>query len=267
MLGAIIGDVVGSRFEFHNIRSKDFVFFHPDCFFTDDTVMTCAAAQALLDAEGDPERLKRLAVSVLHDFGNLYPGRGYGGRFSAWLDSPDPKPYHSFGNGAAMRGSPVGWAAKTEEEAKRLSRIVTEITHDHPEGLRGAEAVAMCIFLAREGKTNTEIRNYVDGHYFRLDFSLSDIRDTYGFDETCQESVPQAITAFLESEGFEDSVRNAVSIGGDSDTIAAIAGSIAEARYGIPEDFRKLIFGYLDDRLSELVRRFENLYPPIPGRM
>lgn len=261
MLGAIIGDIVGSRHEFHNHRSKDFVFFHPECRFTDDTVMTCAVAKALLDSQTDPETLRSLASPVLHEVASRYPNAGYGGRFLRWVLSDAPAPYHSFGNGAAMRVSPVARAKETEEEVRLLSRLVTEVTHDHPEGLKGAEAVALCIFLARKGKSHSEIREFVTRNYYPLDFSLAKIRATYSFDETCQGSVPQAITAYLEATGFEDAVRNAVSLGGDSDTIAAIAGSIAEAEYGIPDGLRQKALSHLDPFLSGIVSRFEAVYP------
>jgi hypothetical protein len=183
-------------------------------------------------------------------------------------------PYDSYGNGAAMRVSPCGFAAKTLEEAKRLSRIVTEVTHSHPEGLKGAEAAAVCVFMARErsGLTamrgtraqvnpdHADIRDYVDKHYYPMNFTLADIREGYTFDETCQGTVPQAITAFLESEGFKDALRNAISIGGDSDTLAAITGGIAGARYGIPSWERRSLPYYLDDRLMKILAAFEDKY-------
>jgi type I restriction enzyme M protein len=182
--------------------------------------------------------------------------------FRQWMFSDAPKPYNSFGNGAAMRVSACGFAANTLDAAKLLSRKVTEITHNHPEGLKGAEAAAVCVFLAREGKSILEIRDYVNEHYYPMNFTLDGIRGEYRFDSSCQNSVPQAIMAFLESIGFEDAIRNAVSIGGDSDTIAAIAGSIAEAYYGIPTGIRKHALTFLDEYLLKILVDFENAYPP-----
>ncbi|MDR1246871.1 MAG: ADP-ribosylglycohydrolase family protein, partial [Clostridiales Family XIII bacterium] len=235
MLGAIIGDIVGSRFEFDNIKTTKFDMFAPDCRFTDDTVMTLAIAKAIVDADGDWERLGGLAVKYMRELGRRYCPGDYGANFSEWLHSDSIGPYNSYGNGAAMRVSPCGFAARTLDEAKLLARKVTEVTHNHPEGIKGAEAVASCIYMNREGKSKDEIRAYVDKHYYPMDFTLDGIRADYEFNETCQDTVPQAITAFLESEGLRSAVRLAVSIGGDSDTLAAIAGSIAGARYGIPD--------------------------------
>ena len=174
----------------------------------------------------------------------------------------DPQPYNSFGNGAAMRVSPCGFAASSLEEAKILSKIVTEISHDHPEGLKGAEATTTAVYLAREGKSINEIREHINDHYYPMDFTLDTIRPTYKFNETCQETVPQAIMAFLESSGFEDAIRNAISIGGDSDTLAAITGGISGAYYGIPADIRESALTYLDHRLITILNEFESVYGP-----
>ncbi|MEW5954278.1 MAG: ADP-ribosylglycohydrolase family protein [Bacillota bacterium] len=262
MLGAIIGDIVGSRFEWNNIKTKEFDFFTYRCEFTDDSVMSFAVAKALLDCAGNHDRLGDFAVKAMRDVGRPYPDCGYGSMFRQWMYSDNPLPYNSFGNGAAMRVSACGFAAKTLDEVKILSRKVTEVTHNHPEGIKGAEATAVCIFLAREGKSILEIRDYVNEHYYPMNFTLAEIRDGYKFNETCQGTVPQAIMTFLESTSFEDAIRNAISIGGDSDTLAAIAGGIAEAYYGVPIDIRKHALTFLDERLLKILADFENVYPP-----
>lgn len=249
MLGAIIGDIVGSRFEFNNHRSKEFALFTEGCFATDDSIMTLAVAKAILACEGDWDRLGEQTVKHMQQIGRKYPNCGFGGMFHRWVFSGDPQPYNSFGNGAAMRVSPCGFVAKTEDEAKMLSRKVTEVTHNHAEGIKGAEAVTVAIFMARNGATKKEIRERIERDYYKLNFTLDGIRDTYLFNETCQETVPQAIEAFLESITFEDADRNAISIGGDSDTLAAIACAIAEAYYGVPLLFRQKALTYLDEEL------------------
>jgi ADP-ribosylglycohydrolase len=280
LIGAIIGDIVGSRFDFDNHRSKDFELFTDECFVTDDSIMTLAIAKAIMEAEkaamkarkagmegekglkpplnpvdpiDDYSRLAgRMAVKYMQEIGRKYPNCGYGRRFATWVFSDDPQPYNSFGNGAAMRISPVGFAARTEFEACKLARAVTEVTHNHEEGIKGAEAVAVVIYMVRHGFTKGEIREKITHKYYPLDFTLDGIRDTYRFNETCQETVPQAIQAFLESASFEDAIRNAISLGGDSDTLAAITGSIAEAYYGVPEELKQKAFSYLDDELRAI---------------
>ena len=239
MLGAIIGDMVGSIYEFHNHRSKEFPFFNSRCYPTDDSIMTIAVAKAILENDGKAEGLEEQTVKWMQKIGRPYPGCGYGGRFYEWMYASNPHPYNSFGNGSAMRVSACGWAGNTLEEVKALSRAVTVVTHNHPEGVKGAEATACAIFLARTGHSKEKIRAFIEDNCYTLDFTLDEIRPTYRFDVTCQGSVPQAIEAFLESTSFEDAIRNAISIGGDSDTLAAITGSIAEAFYGIPEELRK----------------------------
>jgi type I restriction enzyme M protein len=262
MLGAIIGDIIGSRFEWNNIKTKEFDLLADRCEFTDDSVMSLAIAAALLAWDGgDYDRLGELAVQSMRDIGQPYPHCGYGGRFARWMYEDDPCPYNSFGNGAAMRVSACGWVARSLDEARLLSRAVTDVTHNHPEGIKGAEATAVCVFLARTGKSIPEIRGYVDRHYYLMDFTLDGIRANYTFNETCQDTVPQAIMAFLESTDFEDAIRNAISIGGDSDTLAAITGSIAEAYYGIPDDIRQRALKFLDERLLAILTAFENRYP------
>lgn len=263
MLGAIIGDTVGSRFEWHNHRSKDFDFLTYKCEPTDDSIMTLAIAKAILKSEGDANKLSDLAVRYMQQLGRLYPDAGYGGAFQKWIRSNNPKPYNSFGNGAAMRVSPVGFAAKSLDEAKAMSKAVTKVTHNHPEGLKGAEATTVAIFMALHGRSMLEIRDYIDKNYYPMNFTLDGIRDSYQFNETCQDTVPQAMMAFFESTGFEDAIRNAISIGGDSDTLAAITGGIAEAYYGIPSDIRKHELTFLDERLLAILVEFENKYKPI----
>lgn len=257
MIGAMIGDIVGSRFEWDNIKTKEFEFFTPDCFFTDDSVMTLAVAQAIMKCGGDLDALEREAVACMRELGKRYPLAGYGGRFTMWLLSKNPKPYNSFGNGSAMRVSPCGFAAKSLEEAIAMADAVTKVTHDHPEGMKGAEATAAAIFLARSGASMQEIRDYIEQNYYKIDFTLDEIRPTYTFDVSCQGSVPQALEAFFESTSFEDTIRNAISIGGDSDTIAAITGGIAEAYYGVPEELREQAMRYLDDTQKKILHGFE----------
>ena len=263
MLGAIIGDIVGSRFEWNNHRSKDFEFLTYKCFPTDDSIMSLAIAQAILVSKKDHSDLSKNAIECMQNVGKNYLNCGYSGSFYGWIFSDDPKPYNSYGNGAAMRVSAAGFAANSIEEAKKLSRLVTEVSHNHPEGIKGAEATAVAIFMAKTGSNIFEIRDYIDKNYYPMNFTLDEIRDTYHFNETCQETVPQALQAFFESTGFEDAIRNAISIGGDSDTVAAICGGVAEAYYGIPTDIRKHALTFLDRNLLELLVEFENKYPPI----
>ena len=264
MLGAVIGDVVGSRFEWRNRKSRDFTLLTPECHITDDSVMTLAVAHAVLQGEGRREELSQLAVAAMQSFGRRWARGCYGGRFSRWLVSDNPQPYGSFGNGSAMRVSACAWAAVSLEDALDMARRVTMVTHDHPEGMRGAEAVTAVIWYARQGMTSEEIRRLVEEHWYRLDFTLDDIRETYAFDVSCQGSVPQAIEAFLEAESVEDAVRNAVSIGGDSDTIAAMAGSMAEGRFGVPEALRNRVLSLLEPPLREVLEAFEKRWPPTP---
>lgn len=257
MTGAIIGDVVGSRFEFDNYKSKDFEMFHTECDFTDDSVMTIAIAKALTQHETitDYEAFRKELIKVMHDVGNRYPYCGFGGRFFDWILFRRTEPYNSFGNGSAMRVSPVGWFANSLEECEKLAKATAEVTHNHPEGIKGAVSVAGAIYLARTGHTMDEIKEYVS-KFYAIDFTLGEIRDDYDFYEICQKSVPQAFEAFFESTSFEDAIRNAISIGGDSDTIAAITGSIAEAYYGVDEEMKETALSYLDDYLLEIAENF-----------
>ena len=270
MLGAIIGDIAGSRFEFHNHKSKAFTLFHPDCRVTDDSMMTLAVAKAIMAAQEQvPDResadfhevLTRYAVESMQALGRKYQDAGYGGGFRQWIWRDEPQPYHSFGNGAAMRVSPAGFAALDRVEAEALADTVTAVTHDHPEGLKGARATAAVIAMARRGALKEEIRDYVRERFYSLDFRIDDIRPGYVFQVSCQESVPQAIQCFLEASSFEDTIRTAISLGGDSDTLAAIAGSIAEAYYGIPAELKETAQGYLDDDLRAIVAAWERFAP------
>ena len=212
MLGAIIGDIVGSRFEWNNIKSKEFEFLTYKCFLTDDSIMTLALAQAVLVSKPDYSDLSQNAVKCMQSVGRNYPDCGYGGRFRQWMFSSNPQPYNSYGNGAAMRVSPAGFAATSLEQAKALARMITEVTHNHPEGLKGAEATAMAIYMARSGNSILEIRDFIDKNYYPMNFTLEGIRSTYKFNETCQDTVPQALMAFFESTDFEDAIREGATL-------------------------------------------------------
>lgn len=210
--------------------------------------------------------LTKKAVFFIQHIGRNYPYCGYGARFFDWIFSDRPRPCNSFGNGSAMRVSAAGFAATSLEDAKMLSRKVTEVSHNHPEGIKGSEAAAVSVYLARTGKSIPEIRSFISDNYYPMDFTLDGIRDTYEFNETCQKTVPQALMAFFESTGFEDAIRNAISIGGDSDTVAAICGGVAQAYYGVPSDIRKSALEYLDDDLLGILVEFESKYPPVVER-
>ena len=276
LLGGIIGDIVGSRFEFTPIKNKDFELllkgknylskkqpykeFRETCRFTDDTVMTIAVANALLEANGNYDILQDLVIKNMKELGHKYPYAGYGARFNRWLTIPITEPYNSFGNGSAMRISPVPYFAKNIEEVKELSKLVTEVTHNHPEGIKGAEAVACCIWLALNDYSKFEIEDYVRENYYNLDFDYNELVKTYIHDESCQNSVPQSIFAFLISKDFEDCIRTAISMGGDADTMACIAGSIAEAYYGIPKELEIKGLEFLTDDLKSIVFKFQNKF-------
>lgn len=262
MLGAIIGDIVGSRFEWDNYRAKNFEFFTSKCFFTDDSILSLAICQALIKAKSDYSDLREQTVKSLREFGSLYPEADYGGRFNTWLHFENTEAYYSCGNGSAMRVSGVVYAAQSLEQVKELALMVTDVTHNHPEGIKGAEAAAVAAFLAKEGSSKEEIKAYLEKHYYKLDFTLDGIRESYRYNETCQGTVPQALEAFLEADSYEDAIRNAVSIGGDSDTLAAITGGVAECFYGIPQRLRTQGKAYLDKRLADLLTAFEDKYPP-----
>jgi ADP-ribosylglycohydrolase len=254
MIGAIAGDIIGSVYEFGHIKSKEFPLFGPESRYTDDSVLTVAVAQAIL-TDGDYRR------AVL-DLGRRYPDAGYGGFFRGWLDSPDPKPYNSWGNGSAMRVSPVGFAFESVEDVLREAQRTAEFTHDHPEGIKGAQATALAVFLARTEWDKDLIRHEVSTRFgYDLDRTVDEIRPGYGFDESCQRTVPEAIIAFLESESYEDAIRNAVSLGGDADTLACITGGIAEAYYGpLPPVIIEQVKGILPADLWGVVERFCTRY-------
>ena len=259
MLGAAIGDIAGSRFEFDNHRDTDFELFHPDSDFTDDTVCTTAVTDWVQQGCGDD------LASILRDWYAAYssPKGAYGGRFLQWLKSGDPQPYNSWGNGSAMRVSAVVWAFGTLEETLYFAEQSAAVTHNHPEGIKGAQAVAAAIFWARNGISKAQIQENITRQFgYRLNQSCDQIRLHYRFNESCQETVPQAITAFLESSGFEHAVRLAVSLGGDSDTLAAITGSIAEACYGIPAAMRERALAILPRRIAETLLAFESSIRP-----
>ena len=263
MIGALLGDVVGSIYEFDNIKTKEFELFDKECFFTDDSVMTIAIAEALMQNESinenNIEEFKENLITVMHEIGIKYPDCGYGGHFLVWILRNKREPYNSYGNGSAMRVSSVGWYAKTLEEAELIAKATAEVSHNHPEGVKGAVATAGAVFLARTGATMEDIRKYIS-QYYTIDFTIDEIRPIYDYDITCQGTVPQAMEAFFESDSFEDAIRNAISIGGDSDTLAAITGAVAEAYYGIPEDLKETALSYLDDRLLNIVERFEDSF-------
>lgn len=260
MLGAMIGDIIGSVYEWNNWKDKRFKLFHPQCRMTDDSVMTAAVASALLGSDlTDLEQFKENLVAEMHRFGKAYPGLGYGPRFEKWLIQGDTKPYGSLANGSAMRVSPVAWVAETMEECLTLAKASAEVTHDHPEGIAGAQALAGAVFLAKMGERKEVIRDFVSD-YYSLDFTLDGIREEYAFDVSCAGSVPQAIVAFLEATGYEDAIRNAVSIGGDSDTIACMTGAVAAAFYGIPKDIREEAGPFIDGEVRNVLDRFTRLY-------
>jgi len=254
MLGAIAGDIIGSVYEFSNIKSTEFPLITGRSDFTDDTVLTIATADCILSNGKYPEYYKK--------YFRKYPGRGYGGNFSLWGESDDLNPYNSYGNGSAMRAAPVGYISNKLEEVLEEAKRSAEATHDHPEGIKGAQAVASCVYLARKGSKKEEIKEYIINSFnYDLNDSLDNIRPGYRFDVTCQGSVPQAIIAFLESNDFEDGVRKAISIGGDSDTIACITGAIAEPYYGgVPEEIKSKVLLKLDEDMLEVMSKFYAKY-------
>ena len=266
MIGAILGDIIGSVYEFKGVKTKDFPLFTNRSDFTDDTIMTLAVASALLETEevrrgGDGTGWKDVLIRTMKALGEKYPTPmgGYGGRFRFWMFS-DTEPYNSFGNGSAMRVSPCGFAANNLEEALALAKTSAEVTHNHPEGIKGAQATAGCVFLAKTGHSKEEIRSFVTEGFYPLDFTLDTIREEYRFNESCQGTVPQSIEAFLESSDYEDAVRNTISLGGDADTMGAITGGIASAFYGVPEDLKKAAKSYLSEDLLEILEAFEAKY-------
>lgn len=259
MLGAIIGDIAGSIYEFNNIKSEDFPMLEDKCFFTDDSVMTVAVAEALMNGRRDPEKTEACMIKAMKKYGKAFPNAGYGARFSAWLGNHDPKPYGSYGNGSAMRVSPVAWYFHSLEKVEKFAEISAKVSHDHPEGIKGAKAVAVAVFMARNGRDKDYIKRYMELKY-HYDFSrtLDEIRPNYHFDETCQGTVPVALEAFFEADSFEDTIRKAISVGGDSDTVAAIAGSIAEAFYPIPKGMAERAKSFLDKKLLNALAKWDS---------
>ena len=257
IIGAIAGDVIGSAYEFNPTREYGFELFTSKSTFTDDTVLTMANAQWLLE---DEQHSHETLVNIMQDLCHRYEWRGYGGRFVQWIVSSNPQPYGSFGNGSAMRVSPVGYYAQTLDEALELAKISAEVTHNHPEGIKGAQATAAAIFLARQGKTKQEISKYV-AETFNYDLSrtLEQIRPDYTFDETCQRTVPEAITCYMEGRDYEDVVRLAVSLAADADTLAAIAGPIASATQDVSTEVSQKVFSLLSDEFCTTLLRFNEL--------
>lgn len=262
MIGAIVGDVAGSMYEWRNHKRKSgIMYLDSHCHFTDDSLMTIAIAKAILENE-DRKQLGEDCIYWMQKIGRPYPNCGWGGHFKDWIYSDDPQPYNSYGNGAAMRVSAVAWAAQTLDECISMSKAVTEISHNHPDGIKGAEAIAVATFMALHGSTKDEIKAKMQ-EYYNLDFTLDAIRPFYKFDETCMGTVPPAIVAFLEATGFDDAIRNAISIGGDSDTLAACTGAVAEAYYGVPGWTRwRIEDRFLPKELHDIVAEFEAKYPP-----
>ena len=263
MIGAILGDIIGSPYEFdRGNKTKDFPLFCKFSEFTDDTVMTIAVADAFLAVQPgmDDDTIRQRVVAKIQKYGRLYPHAGYGGRFRRWLRDRHPQPYNSWGNGSAMRVSSVGWLYNDLETVRRMARLSADVTHNHPEGIKGAEATASAIFLARTGRSKAEIKAYIEENFqYDLSRTCDEIRPDYYHVESCQETVPEAITAFLEGESFEDVIRTAVSLGGDCDTLTCIAGSMAEAFYGVPEELKAECRKRLPEDLLEVLNRFDEL--------
>jgi ADP-ribosylglycohydrolase len=250
MIGAIAGDIIGSIYEFIPVKSINFQLFHPASEYTDDTVMTVANADWLLTEDS--------LLGIMQDYGNRYPNRGYGGMFYGWLKAENPQPYYSYGNGSAMRVSPVGWIFDTLEKTLKVAGTSAKITHNHPEGIKGAQATAACIYLARKGNSKREIKEYIEKTFgYDLSRTCDEIRPTYDFEVSCQKSVPEAIIAFLDSTDFENAIRLTVSLGGDADTMGAITGGMAEAYYGeVPLHIKEEVFKRLPDEFIEIIRKF-----------
>ena len=261
MYGAILGDIIGSPYEFdRGSKTKAFPLFSERSEFTDDTVITLAVAEAFLPVrpETGDETIRQRLVAKMQKYGHLYPHAGYGVRFRNWLRDRHPQPYNSWGNGSAMRVSAVGWLFDDLDTVRRMARLSAEVTHNHPEGIKGAEATASAIFLARTDRTKSEIRSYIEENFhYNLSRTCDEIRPGYYHVESCQETVPEAITAFLEGSSFEDVIRTAVSLGGDCDTLTCIAGSIAEAFYGVPEELKDECRKRLPEDLLEVLQQFD----------
>ena len=261
MIGAILGDIIGSPYEFdRGNKSKDFPLFSKYSTYTDDTVMTLAVCKAFLDAQQDEtdDCILEGIANRMRQFGKMYPDAGYGGMFRRWLHNTDYKAYNSFGNGSAMRVSSVAWLYNDIDAVRHAARLSAEVTHNHPEGIKGAEATASAIFLARTGHSKAEIKEYIEIEFdYRLNRTCDEIRPEYYHTETCMETVPEAITAFLEGDSFVDVIRTAVALGGDCDTLTAIAGSIAEGFYGVPTELKEECYKRLPEHLLEVLKEFE----------
>lgn len=261
MYGAITGDIIGSQFEFdRGNKSREFELFGKNCEYTDDTVMTVAVAEALLDAgkDADETTVKEKLICSLKKWGKKYPYAGYGNRFKLWVLSDKSEPYGSYGNGSGMRVSPVGWLYDSMERTREVARWTAEITHNHPEGIKGAESTAAAIFMARHHAAFEEISNYIEDEFgYDLSRTLDEIRPDYCHVEDCMKTMPEAFTCFLEAGSYEECIRNVMYIGGDTDTLGAIAGAIAEAYWGIPEDLIRKAKEYLPDDIKAVVERFE----------
>ena len=268
MYGAILGDIIGAPYEFDNSvdgvrKSKNFEFFKGYAKFTDDSVMTIAVAEALLNVEknSDEKTICNAVIKTMQAWGKKYPYAGYGSKFRYWLVEENPQPYYSWGNGSAMRVSPVGWIYDTLKRTREVARWTAQVSHNHPEGIKGAESTASAIFLARKGYSKEEIKNYIETEFgYNLNRTLDEIRPTYEHIENCQETVPEAITAFLESENFEDAIRNGVSLGGDADTLTCITGSIAEAFYGVPENLISECRKRVDKEMLDVIDKFREKF-------
>lgn len=262
MIGAILGDIIGSPYEFGpKCKTKNFPLFNSHSTFTDDSVMTIAVADALINSKGKTdEETKNNLIESMRKWGNKYINAGYGGMFFQWLKSKNPQPYYSYGNGAAMRVAAAGWLYDSFEETWKKARLTAEVTHNHPEGIKGAECVAVIIWMARHKKTKNEIRALIEDVFgYDLSRTCDEIRLNYKFNETCQDTVPEAITAFLEGNDFEDVIRTAVSLGGDCDTLTCIAGSMAEAYYDIPEYLKQECFNRIEDDMKSVLVKFLNI--------
>ena len=261
MYGAILGDIIGCPYEFdQGEKTKDFPLFSKDSDFTDDSILTLAVAEALLDvsSEASDDTIRRSVIHRMRHHGKHYPNAGWGLRFARWLNSNHPQSYDSCGNGSAMRVAAAGWLYDDLATVRRMARLTADVTHNHPEGIKGAEATACIIYLARTGSTKAEIKDFVETSFdYDLSRTCDEIRPGYHHVETCQETVPEAITAFLEGESFEDVIRTAVSLGGDCDTLTCIAGSMAEAFYGVPQELKDRARAYLTPDLLEILDRFD----------
>ena len=261
MYGAILGDIIGSPYEFdQGYKTKDFPLFSRNSKFTDDSVMTLAVADAFLSLppQASEVEIRRFLVRSMQTYGRKYPYAGYGGMFRRWLKDPNPQPYGSYGNGSAMRVSSAAWLFDDLQTVRHMARLSAEVTHNHPEGIKGAEATASAIYLARKGRTKAEIKSYIEENFhYHLSRTCDEIRPGYHHVESCQETVPEAITAFLEGSSFEDVIRTAVSLGGDCDTLTAIAGSVAEGFYGVPEELKNQCRARLPGELREILERFD----------